>query len=294
MVLLGRSGASGICRLAHASGGSNRRAAGRGDLMGAAIPSVNFGLSSDFSLGVEEELLLVDRATHALDHGAVEVLGRMSVAEGGGGVHPDYYAAMIELCSPICSDAAEAITFLNALRAGARAAGATGIGAGLHPTARSVTYVPGPSLPRDRRGNAGPASAHADLRVAGPRRHARRGVGHPRFNGLRATSRCCRRWRPTLRSGMAATRAWRPPGPRYSGRFPRSEIPPAFRVLRRVRRERRGARAAGGLRDYTFLWWDIRPHPALGTVEVRAMDSQSSLSSMAGLARWCRRWRGGR
>jgi gamma-glutamyl:cysteine ligase YbdK (ATP-grasp superfamily) len=65
--------------------------------MGAAIPSVNFGLSSDFSLGVEEELLLVDRATHALDHGAVDILGRLSVAEGDGGVHPDYYAAMIEL-----------------------------------------------------------------------------------------------------------------------------------------------------------------------------------------------------
>ena len=28
--------------------------------MGSAIPSVNFGLSADFSLGVEEELLLVD------------------------------------------------------------------------------------------------------------------------------------------------------------------------------------------------------------------------------------------
>ena len=56
--------------------------------MGSAIPSVNFGLSADFSLGVEEELLLVDRASHALDHGAVDVLGRMTVAEGNGGVHP--------------------------------------------------------------------------------------------------------------------------------------------------------------------------------------------------------------
>jgi glutamate---cysteine ligase / carboxylate-amine ligase len=42
--------------------------------------------------------------------------------------------------------------------------------------------------------------------------------------------------------------------------------------------------AAGALPDYTYLWWDIRPHPKLGTVEVRAMDAQSRLRSVAGLA----------
>ena len=115
--------------------------------MGSAIPSVNF--SSDFSLGVEEELLLVDRATHALDHGAVDILGRMSVAEGGGGVHPDYYAAMIELAAPICSGAAEAISSLNALRTSARAVGATAIGAGLHPTGAFGDVIPYPA-PRYR------------------------------------------------------------------------------------------------------------------------------------------------
>jgi carboxylate-amine ligase len=36
--------------------------------------------------------------------------------------------------------------------------------------------------------------------------------------------------------------------------------------------------------DYTYLWWDIRPHPRLGTVEVRAMDAQSRLGTVAGLA----------
>ena len=42
--------------------------------------------------------------------------------------------------------------------------------------------------------------------------------------------------------------------------------------------------AAGDLPDYTYLWWDLRPHPRLGTVEVRAMDAQTSLSTVAGLA----------
>src|SRR5947209_5138394 len=41
---------------------------------------------------------------------------------------------------------------------------------------------------------------------------------------------------------------------------------------------------AGGLPDYTFVWWDVRPHPRLGTVEVREMDSQSRLVDVAALA----------
>jgi glutamate---cysteine ligase / carboxylate-amine ligase len=36
--------------------------------------------------------------------------------------------------------------------------------------------------------------------------------------------------------------------------------------------------------DYSYLWWDVRPSPRLGTVEVRAMDAQSRLESSAGIA----------
>src|SRR5438270_2624453 len=40
----------------------------------------------------------------------------------------------------------------------------------------------------------------------------------------------------------------------------------------------------GGIDDYTHLWWDVRLHPKLGTVEVREMDAQSSLDDVAALA----------
>ena len=36
--------------------------------------------------------------------------------------------------------------------------------------------------------------------------------------------------------------------------------------------------------DYTFLWWDVRPHPKLGTVEMRVMDAQSSLDDVTALS----------
>jgi carboxylate-amine ligase len=34
----------------------------------------------------------------------------------------------------------------------------------------------------------------------------------------------------------------------------------------------------------TFLWWDVRPQPRFGTVEVRIMDAQTTLADAAALA----------
>ena len=66
--------------------------------------------------------------------------------------------------------------------------------------------------------------------------------------------------------------------------FPRAVIPRAFTDWDDYVAAAEAWIAAGDLPDYTFLWWDIRPHPRLGTVEVRAMDAQSRLASVAGIA----------
>ena len=52
-------------------------------------------------------------------------------------------------------------------------------------------------------------------------------------------------------------------------------IPPAFRGFRDYERTIEAIVSSAEIADYTFLWWDVRPHPLLGTVEVRAMDAQS-------------------
>ncbi|HEY4825823.1 MAG TPA: YbdK family carboxylate-amine ligase [Solirubrobacteraceae bacterium] len=41
---------------------------------------------------------------------------------------------------------------------------------------------------------------------------------------------------------------------------------------------------SGAIPEPTFLWWDVRPQPRLGTVEVRIMDAQPALSATASLA----------
>ena len=64
------------------------------------IPAVNFGAAADFALGVEEELLLVNPETHALEHSAVEVLARLAVPPEEGAALPEAFAALLELTSP--------------------------------------------------------------------------------------------------------------------------------------------------------------------------------------------------
>src|SRR3989442_15615247 len=66
--------------------------------------------------------------------------------------------------------------------------------------------------------------------------------------------------------------------------YPRAEVPPSFRYWADYEETVAAVLAAGQVPDYTFLWWDIRPHPKLGTVETRVMDAQSSLRDVEALA----------
>jgi carboxylate-amine ligase len=79
-------------------------------------------------------------------------------------------------------------------------------------------------------------------------------------------------------SGMASARA------AEVGAYPRFEIPRAFRDYEEFRTVADQLIAAAGVDDYTYLWWDVRPHPKLGTVEVRGMDVQPTAAANAGFA----------
>ena len=106
------------------------------------LPPVDhaFGRGESLALGVEEELLLVDPETLALDHRASEILPQL-----GGAMKPDVYEAEVETASPVSRDAAEAVAALGAVRERLRAAGATPIGCGIHPDAPfgDAPHVPG-------------------------------------------------------------------------------------------------------------------------------------------------------
>ena len=66
--------------------------------------------------------------------------------------------------------------------------------------------------------------------------------------------------------------------------FPRVGVPPYYGsweiYSHRVELMMRG----GAIPDYTYLWWDVRPHPNLGTVEVRVFDQQTRVEHTIGFA----------
>ena len=66
--------------------------------------------------------------------------------------------------------------------------------------------------------------------------------------------------------------------------FPRSGLPPAFQDWREFVTYLEARERAGVLEDYTRIWWYVRPHPRLGTVEVRAMDAVERVEDAVALA----------
>jgi carboxylate-amine ligase len=68
------------------------------------------------------------------------------------------------------------------------------------------------------------------------------------------------------------------------GLMPRTGLPPAFRAWEDFEGYVEALVAAGSIPDYSLCWWDARPHPRLGTVELRAPDAQTESWRVASLA----------
>jgi len=240
-----------------------------------------FGLRPAFPVGVEEELLLIDPDTLGLAHRASELLPHVD----GAHVKPDVYEALVECATPICRTAGEAAGELRELRGALRRAGATLAGAGLHPTAAfgDVIHVPVQRYELIHRSMRGLLERTPTCAL-----HVHVGMPDPET----AVAACNR-----LRSHLPLLQALAAHSPFWHGHdagfataraqlfrgFPRAVIPRPFDGWDDYASAVECWVAAGELPDYTYLWWDIRPHPQLGTVEVRAMDAQARTAAAEGL-----------
>jgi carboxylate-amine ligase len=243
-----------------------------------------FGSRPAFELGMEEELFLVAPGTLELAHVSTRLLPR--VHSDAGVVMHDTYEAMVESASPVCPDASGGGRRLQALRDALRDAGATLMGAGLHPGGAFGDVV---HVPADRYRAIADSMRGLLRRTPTAAIHAHVGMPDPEtaircVNGLRA-------FLPVLQalashspywhgreSGFASARA------QLFRAYPRAVIPRELASWEDYVELVGEWTRAGEMADYTFLWWDLRPHPKLGTVEVRAMDAQSRLASTVGLA----------
>jgi glutamate---cysteine ligase / carboxylate-amine ligase len=69
--------------------------------------------------------------------------------------------------------------------------------------------------------------------------------------------------------------------------FPRSGPPPRFRNYADYAAVIGQLEQTGCIADYTHIWWDVRLHPRLGTVEIRICDAVTRIEDAVALAAFC-------
>src|SRR5207247_6692289 len=69
--------------------------------------------------------------------------------------------------------------------------------------------------------------------------------------------------------------------------FPRSGPPPRFESYADYAEVVGQLEKTGCIADYSHIWWDIRLHPRLGTIEVRICDAVTRMEHVVALVAYC-------
>jgi carboxylate-amine ligase len=243
-----------------------------------------------YTLGIEEELMIVDDQTLDLANSIEGLLDDLRDVPTEGEVKPELMESVCEIATTPCRDTREAGTQLRSLRRQVQQVAAQrglAIGAaGTHPFAlwEDQRIV---SRPRYRDLIAGLQFVARQEIIFGIHVHV--GIDDPDkaihvTNGMRvhlplllALSGNSPFWRGD-QTGLDSTRT-----PIFRA-FPRVGIPPRYDDFQDWSERIRFMTTCKVIRDYTYLWYDVRPHPNFGTVEVRVMDSQTRVEHTVGLA----------
>ena len=242
-----------------------------------------------FTVGIEEELMLIDPDTLGLA-GEIEGILESVPPEHAGQVKPELHTAVLEIATRPCAGIAEAAAELAELRemmvglAGERKL-LVGAG-GTHPFAQweDQEIVNRPRY-RELVADLGYIAkreiifgTHVHVAIEGADRAIYVADGIRRYLPLLlALSTNSPFWRGR-QTGMMSART-----PVFRA-FPRNGIPPHYGTWEIYSNRVETMMRSGAIEDYTFLWWDVRPHPNLGTVETRVCDQQTSLDNTAAIA----------
>jgi glutamate---cysteine ligase / carboxylate-amine ligase len=240
-----------------------------------------------YTIGIEEELMILDPESLGLVNGIDALLEETDDAEH---VKPELLESVLEIATPPAPDTRVAGAELRRLRADVRAAAerrGLAIGsAGTHPFAlwedqrvtqeeryrelvATLHFVARQELIFGLHVHVGLDDADKAIHVAnGMRAHA------PVLLALSANSPF---WRARA-TGLASGRM-----PIFRT-FPRVGMPPAYAGWDDFAAKIEFLERSGVIEDYTWMWYDVRPHPNFGTVEIRAMDAQTRIEHTLGLA----------
>ena len=249
-----------------------------------------YGSSAAYTLGVEEEYMLLDPETWDLVQHIDSVLAAVADGEFQQRIYPELMQSVIEITTPVCRSAAEVEEQLRRLRryVGKIAAeeGCRFASAGTHPfslferqriTAKDryralvdqLQYIARRELI---------FGMHIHVAVDDPEKAIQVSNGlvlHlPEFLALSASSPF---WRgePT---GLSSSRQM------VFSAFPRSGVPPRFDNYEAFADVVGYLERTGCIADYTHIWWDIRPHARFGTVELRICDAITRVEDVVAIA----------
>jgi carboxylate-amine ligase len=234
---------------------------------------VSWGSAPPFSLGVEEELFLVDAET--LETAPVF---EQIVPEPDERLKPELFACFVETTTPVCRDASEVLEHLISLRGEVVSRGATVVAAGTHPLARAEGQPLVP-LPRYERLRDELGDRLYTQLVCGLHVH----VALPDADTALRAFEAIVPWLPVLlalsanspyaegkATGLRSTRAER------LLEMPTGGTPPLLPDWAAW------GKATGG--DDTRRHWDAWLRPEHGTLEVRVMDQQTDVRRSTGFA----------
>jgi carboxylate-amine ligase len=242
-----------------------------------------FGRSPAWSVGIEEELFVLDAET-------LEPVPFPPGAFAPPRIKPELFASVVELNTGICESVDDAVAELAELRSEAKervaAAGLALAAAGTWPTAVSeeqpITEDEGYRRFIEYAGSSARRQYCSGLHVH---------VGVESAEACMTALEDVLRWLPVVlavsanspyvagrETGLASARA------EILGLLPRSAAPPVFASYEEWEAFAERLLELGLADSYTRIWWDVRPHPRFGTLEVRMADQPTSLEATAALA----------
>jgi carboxylate-amine ligase len=260
---------------------------------GGSVLDHAFGQSDPYTLGVEEEFMLLDGETFDLVQHIDTVLAAVAGHELEPVINPELMQSVLEIATPVCHTPAEVADQLRRIRAYvigvAREEGMRVGSAGTHPfslferqriTAKDryralvdqMQYVARRELIFGMHIHVAVDDAEKAIQVVN-------GL-LPQLGPLLALSASSPFWRgePT---GLRSSRQM------VFAAFPRSGPPPRFKDYKEYAEVVGQLEKTGCIPDYTHIWWDIRLHPRLGTIEIRICDAVTRLEHVVALVAYC-------
>src|SRR5437016_8982763 len=260
---------------------------------GGSVLDHAFGRSAPYTLGVEEEYMLLDGETFDLVQHIETVLASVAGHELEPRINAELMQSVLEIATPVCHTPADVAAQLRELRGYvssiAREQSLRVGSAGTHPfslferqriTAKDRYHALVDQMQYIARREL-IFGLHIHVAVDDPEKAIQvvNGlIGH--LSELVALSASSPFWRgePT---GLASSRHM------VYAALPRSGPPPRFRNYADYAEVVGQLERTGCIADYTHIWWDIRLHPRLGTIEIRICDAVTQLEDVIAITALC-------